>query len=449
MRVMNVRCIRVTSLRKYIFSNNTGTGGQRQTVSERFRKNLRKLMKMLETTSPCYIRCVKPNHAKRPDMYVAPLCIEQLRNAGVFEAVAIRKGGFPFRKTHEEFAEHYSCVAPKKRSSSHLKTCKKLLRFMAKKTTSGLQDIQIGTTSILYRAPEHRFMELLRNLALGKAVRKFQAAARGFICRAYYRRLKKVAKRLNALLESEEVSIETLDKTIKKCVKIIGSFSRCFEFEPGVLVRARALKRSLEEWVDIEKALREMESIPTEQCYARLFAVVEKMDDLKKRKIPMTKSQQKKRKAAKKRLRDCASARIDPEAEKAIYLLDTERMKSVLEEAREMRYASEETAEIERLLELDDETMAKMQLKKAIELKDPIRRVNREIFLKMKALKNSMSWMLFQKYAHLKSPDEFQSESWAVFGRDKIGETMLVRGVWSSSIEFENFNLTQMIRKSL
>ena len=71
-------------------------------------------------------------------------------------------------------------------------------------------------------------------------------------------------------------------------------------------------------------------------------------------------------------------------------------MKSVLEEAREMRYASEETAEIERLLELDDETMAKMQLKKAIELKDPIRRVNREIFLKMKALKNSMSWMLFQ-----------------------------------------------------
>ena len=70
-------------------------------------------MKMLETTSPCYIRCVKPNHAKRPDMYVAPLCIEQLRNAGVFEAVAIRKGGFPFRKTHEEFAEHYSCVARK------------------------------------------------------------------------------------------------------------------------------------------------------------------------------------------------------------------------------------------------------------------------------------------------------------------------------------------------
>ena len=288
-------------------------------------------------------------------------------------------------------------------------------------------------------------MELLRNLALGKAVRKFQAAARGFICRAYYRRLKKVAKRLNALLESDEVSIETLDKTIKKCVKIIGSFSRCFEFEPGVLVRARALKRSLEEWVDIEKALREMESIPTEQCYDRLFAVVEKMDDLKKRKIPMTKSQQKKRKAAKKRLRDCAFARIDPEAEKAIYLLDTERMKSVLEEAREMRYASEETAEIERLLELDDETMAKMQLKKAIELKDPIRRVNREIFLKMKALKNSMSWMLFQKYAHLKSPDEFQSESWAVFGRDKIGETMLVRRVLREFQSHSNYKkITRM-----
>jgi len=409
-----------------LFKNTTGSGGQRQTVSERFRKNLKKLMAMLETTSPCYIRCIKPNHAKAPDMYESPLCIEQLRNAGVFEAVKIRKDGYPFRKTHEEFAEYYSCIAPKKRSKSYLKTCKKLLRHMAPKTTSGLRDVQIGTTSILYRAPEHRFMELLRNLALGLATRKFQAAARGFICRAYYRRLKKCAKRLHALMDSDEVDIETLGKTIKKCVKIIGSYSRCFEFEPGILIRARALKRSLEEWVDIENALREMEDIPTEQCYARLFAVVEKMDDLKKRKIPMTKSQQKKRKKAKQRLRDCASARIDPEAEKAIYLLDTERMRAVLEEAKEMRYASEETAECERLLALDEETLAKMQLKKAIELKDPIRKINREIFLKMRALNASMSWMLYSKYAHLKTPEEYQSESWAVFGRDKIGENMLI-----------------------
>lgn len=59
-------------------------------------------------------------------------------------------------------------------------------------------------------------------------------------------------------------------------------------------------------------------------------------------------------------------------------------------------------------------------------MKDPIRRVNREIWLKMKALKSAMSWMQYNKYPHLKSAEEFQSESWAVFGRDKIGETMLV-----------------------
>ena len=113
-----------------------------------------------------------------------------------------------------------------------------------------------------------------------------------------------------------------------------------------------------------------MESIPTEQCYDRLFAVVEKMDNLKKRKIPMTEVTTEEKKSCEEEIERLCFCTYRSER-KAIYLLDTERMKSVLEEAREMRYASEETAEIERLLELDDETMAKMQLKKAIELKDP------------------------------------------------------------------------------
>ena len=40
------------------------------TVSERFRMNLRNLMSMLDRMSPLYIRCVKPNQEKKPQMYV-------------------------------------------------------------------------------------------------------------------------------------------------------------------------------------------------------------------------------------------------------------------------------------------------------------------------------------------------------------------------------------------
>lgn len=41
------------------------------------------------------------------------MCIEQLTYAGVFEAVQIRKSGYPFRLPHRRFANRYRCLAYK------------------------------------------------------------------------------------------------------------------------------------------------------------------------------------------------------------------------------------------------------------------------------------------------------------------------------------------------
>jgi hypothetical protein len=84
-------------------------------------------MNTLNSTEPHYIRCVKPNPIKSPSTFMAPMCLEQvlllpflgfcavcsptrasqLRYSGVFEAVAIRKQGYPFRLTHPIFLERY------------------------------------------------------------------------------------------------------------------------------------------------------------------------------------------------------------------------------------------------------------------------------------------------------------------------------------------------------
>ena len=58
-------------------------------------------MKTLNATRPHYIRCVKPNSLKRKHLFEAHICLQQLRYAGVFEAIKIRQQGFPFRWTHE------------------------------------------------------------------------------------------------------------------------------------------------------------------------------------------------------------------------------------------------------------------------------------------------------------------------------------------------------------
>ena len=86
-------------------------------------------MDTLNATSPHYIRCIKPNDHKQPAAEVpfaqrntSPLMhqspstkaivaqsftganvLRQLRYAGVFEAVTIRRTGFPYRMKHSDF----------------------------------------------------------------------------------------------------------------------------------------------------------------------------------------------------------------------------------------------------------------------------------------------------------------------------------------------------------
>ena len=79
-------------------------------LSGKFCKQLTNLMKVLYKTSPRYIRCIKPNENKRPKDFNSTLSITQLRYSGVFEAVQIRKQGYPFRLLHKQFVYRYRCI---------------------------------------------------------------------------------------------------------------------------------------------------------------------------------------------------------------------------------------------------------------------------------------------------------------------------------------------------
>ena len=70
-------------------------------------------MKAVESTQPFFIRCIKPNQQKKPNTLDMRMVIEQLTYAGVFEAVKIRKSGYPFRKPHDVFAQMYRWIARK------------------------------------------------------------------------------------------------------------------------------------------------------------------------------------------------------------------------------------------------------------------------------------------------------------------------------------------------
>ncbi|KAK2408469.1 P-loop containing nucleoside triphosphate hydrolase superfamily protein [Trifolium repens] len=80
---------------------------QKRGVGTNFKDQLFKLMHQLESTTPHFIRCIKPNAKKLPGIYDNELVLQQLRCCGVLEAVRISRAGYPTRMNHQEFSRRY------------------------------------------------------------------------------------------------------------------------------------------------------------------------------------------------------------------------------------------------------------------------------------------------------------------------------------------------------
>jgi len=139
------------------------TREKKRSLGSQFNNQLQNLMETLRRTEPHYIRCIKPNPNKAPLAFVPRMCHEQLTYSGVFEAVAIRKAGYPFRLKHETFAERYSVLFEDRQRPppGNVKaTCEAIIDMMK----LNRENVQMGTTMVLYRADEHKKLELHRNI---------------------------------------------------------------------------------------------------------------------------------------------------------------------------------------------------------------------------------------------------------------------------------------------
>ena len=100
---------------------------------------------------------IKPNEAKTARVFNAKSCVEQMTYAGVFEAVKIRKSGYPFRLVHRRFAARYKPLLPKAGplAGNDREKCQTILKAL----NQDFADVKIGNSMVLYRAKEHRVLE--------------------------------------------------------------------------------------------------------------------------------------------------------------------------------------------------------------------------------------------------------------------------------------------------
>uniref|UniRef100_A0A8B9TPF8 Unconventional myosin-Ic n=1 Tax=Anas platyrhynchos TaxID=8839 RepID=A0A8B9TPF8_ANAPL len=83
-----------------------------QGAATQFKNSLSKLMEILMSKEPSYIRCMKPNDAKQADRFDEVLIRHQVKYLGLMENLRVRRAGFAYRRKYEVFLQRYKSLCP-------------------------------------------------------------------------------------------------------------------------------------------------------------------------------------------------------------------------------------------------------------------------------------------------------------------------------------------------
>uniref|UniRef100_A0A8C6IXK6 Unconventional myosin-Id n=1 Tax=Melopsittacus undulatus TaxID=13146 RepID=A0A8C6IXK6_MELUD len=160
------------------------------TAATLFKNSMIALVDNLASKEPYYVRCIKPNDKKSPQLFDEERCRHQVEYLGLLENVRVRRAGFAYRQTYEKFLHRYKMISeftwPNHDLPSDTDAVKKLIEC------HGFQhDVAYGKTKIFIRTPRTLFtLEELHAKMLVRIVLFLQKVWRGTLARLRYKRTK-------------------------------------------------------------------------------------------------------------------------------------------------------------------------------------------------------------------------------------------------------------------
>uniref|UniRef100_A0A672JD71 Myosin Ic, paralog b n=1 Tax=Salarias fasciatus TaxID=181472 RepID=A0A672JD71_SALFA len=82
------------------------------TAATQFKSSLAKLMEILMSKEPSYVRCIKPNDSKQSGRFDDVLIRHQVKYLGLMENLRVRRAGFAYRRRYEVFLQRYKSLCP-------------------------------------------------------------------------------------------------------------------------------------------------------------------------------------------------------------------------------------------------------------------------------------------------------------------------------------------------
>lgn len=228
-----------------------GTSKGKPTVSDNFRHQLQALVDVLQSTTPWYVRCIKPNKHKHPNDYDNSLVLDQLKYLGMLDIIRIRKDGFPIHMSFEDFILRYHCLSKSRLPPDAVKACRYLIEnFNLPKT-----EWQLGKTKVFMRSHVHEPLEDARNRMIKSRAILIQKTYRKYRARREFLRIRSAVLNIQHAYKGWKSRIEFLRK--RRAAIVIQSHLR------GVF--AREVAAALREMRRVEEEMRKREKLEEER----------------------------------------------------------------------------------------------------------------------------------------------------------------------------------------
>jgi len=209
---------------------------KRPTESAKFIHQLSTLTDELERSEPHFIRCIKPNNHKKPNLLDSRLTFEQLKYSGVLEVIKIRKQGYSFRPRYDEFCSRYMLLVPhmnkiiSENGVSPDDDNQKAILLLDKlqSTSPTFNEIEFGVTRIFYRSEQHEVLENMRIAVRLSSTVKIQKNARGLLGRRVFKLHDDARSSIKAATSARtlpvvEAAIESASKVGLHCLEFYNA----------------------------------------------------------------------------------------------------------------------------------------------------------------------------------------------------------------------------------
>lgn len=113
-----------------------------RTIWTQFKKQMQELNMILNSTTPRYVRCIKPNDYLQPEVFNSKKVLHQLQCSGVLEYISVRRSGLPVRMLFSDFSTRFRILSPPEsfNDNDHLAIGRKVIKRMESLLPEELED---------------------------------------------------------------------------------------------------------------------------------------------------------------------------------------------------------------------------------------------------------------------------------------------------------------------